>query len=102
MSPGPAAIRTRRYIGGSASVMNPATRRIDGGATFTCIAENSAGHFTVPPEVLTLLPPTTVVAGTPNGSLLVIHTITAKFDAPGVGESLFVFTSGKTRIVEYK
>jgi len=90
------------YIGGSVTVFNAATRKVDGGAVFTCIADNSAGHFVVPPEVLTLLPESTLTAGVSNGSLIVSHGITAKFDAPGVGESIFTFVSGVTRNATFK
>ena len=81
---------------------NAATRKVEGGATFTCVADNSAGHFVVPPEVLTLLPASTTTSGVSNGNLVVSHGIEAKFDAPGVGESIFTFTSGTTRNAEFK
>jgi len=92
----------RVYIGGSVTLTNAATRKVDGGAIFTSVAENSAGHFVVPPEVLTLLPASTTTAGVSNGNLVVSHGIEAKFDAPSVGESLFTFISGTTRNAEFK
>jgi hypothetical protein len=66
------------------------------------IADNSAGHFVVPPEVLTLLPASTTTSGVSNGNLVVSHGVEAKFDAPGVGQSLFTFVSGATRNAEFK
>jgi hypothetical protein len=90
------------YIGGSVALTNAATRRVDGGAVFSCIADNSAGHFTVSPEVLLLLPASTTTSGVSNGNLVVSHGIEAKFDAPGVGESIFTFVSGAARNSEFK
>ena len=90
------------YISGEVRVVNAATRRTDGGAQFRCVADNSAGHFVVPPEVLTLLPASTTTSGVSTGNLILIHEVDAKFDAPGVGESLFTFQSAVTRNAEFK
>lgn len=90
------------FIGGGVTLINAGTRRVDGGGVFTCVADNSAGHFVVPPEVLTLVPASTTTAGVPNGTFTVSHVVTAKFDAPGVGESQFSFASGAFRASEYK
>lgn len=90
------------YIGGSVVLTDAATRKVAGGAVFSCIADNSAGHFVVPPEVLTLLPASTTTSGVSNGNLVVSHGVEAKFDAPGVGESIFTFVSGTTRNAEFK
>jgi hypothetical protein len=90
------------FIGGAVTALNTATRRVEGGATFTCLADNSAGHFVVSPEVLTLLPASTTTAGVSNGTFTVNHVVTAKFDAPGVGESQFSFATGEFRASEYK
>jgi hypothetical protein len=90
------------YIGGSVALTDPVARRVTGGASFTCVADNSAGHFVVAPEVLTLLPASTTTAGVSNGNLVVSHGVEAKFDAPGVGESLLTFVSGVSRSAEFK
>ncbi len=103
MFPGQAGTRAREvYIGGSVPVTDPATRRIIGGAVFTCIADNSAGHFLVPPEVLTLLPPTVTTNGAPNGSMIVTNGVQSDMALPGFDQSLFIFNMGISRTVEMK
>ena len=89
-------------IAGGVVLINADTRQVASGAVFTCTETNSAGHFFVPPEVLTLLPASTIVNNTPNGSLTVNNGVTVKFDAPSVDQSTFTFTSGALRIPEYK
>ena len=76
--------------------------KVDGGAVFTCIADNSAGHFVVTPEVMAILPATTTVNGVSNGTLSVSDGVEVKFDAPGSDLSLFTYRSGTTRSPEYK
>ena len=93
---------TKVSIAGGVTVINSATRRVEGGAIFSCLETNSAGHFVIPPEVLTLIPASTTTAGVPNGSLIVTNGVQAKMDLPGFDQSLFVFTSGIVRSAEYK
>ena len=90
---------TKVYIGGSVTITDPATRRVSGGATFSCIADNSAGHFLVPPEVLTLLPATTTSNGVPNGNMIVTNGVQADLALPGFDQSLFIFNIGIARTV---
>jgi hypothetical protein len=89
-------------IGGGVVLTNAVTRKVDGGAIFTCSVDNGAGHFVLPPEVLSLIPASTATSGVSNGNITVSHGVEAKFDAPGVGPSSFFFISGTTRLAEFK
>jgi hypothetical protein len=89
-------------IVGAVTLIDSATSQVKGGGAFTCIVDNSAGHYFVPPEVLTLLPASVVVANAPLSTLSVSTGVQVKFDAPGSDLSLFSFSSGGSRNVEYK
>jgi hypothetical protein len=89
------------FIGGSVSLVDAAFK-VTGGAAFTCVADNSAGHFFVSPDVLGLLPASVSVANLPTSPLTVSSYVQTKFDAPGSDTSSFTFTSGGTRTVTFK
>jgi hypothetical protein len=89
-------------IGGSVVIIDPVTRKVSGGAVFSCLEDNGTGHFNVPPEVLQLLPATVVTGGVPNGTMLVADTVTTQFDLPGFDLSEVTFGSSTTRSVELK
>jgi hypothetical protein len=89
-------------IQGSVTVISPTTRMLQGGGSFTCTENNSAGHFFVTPEVMQILPPSTTVNNVSNGTLSVSDGVEVKFDAPGSDLSTFTFRSGAARSPEYK
>jgi hypothetical protein len=89
-----------KIIGGAA-VIDPATGQLASGAFFTCTETNSVSYFFVPPEVLAFVP-ASAVAGVPNGSLSVNNGVKVTFEASGVDQSTFTFTSSSTRTPEYR
>jgi hypothetical protein len=89
-------------IQGTVIVTNATTRMLDGGGSFTCMENNSAGHFFVTPEVMKILPPSTTVDTVSNGTLTVSDGVEVKFDAPGSDLSTFTYRSGVTRNPDYK
>jgi len=89
-------------IAGGVVVIDAVTSMVTSGAVFTCTETTSAGHFFVPPEVLTLLPASAIADNTPFGSLVVNNGVAVKFDAPGVDQSTFTFASATVRTPEYR
>jgi hypothetical protein len=90
-------------ISGSSTAPRSATQPEDAGYTFSCNAPGAAGRFTVPAEVLLLLPPSVVQDGTPTGTLSVtmLGEIT-RFNATGIDYGEFTFTSNISRVVRYQ
>jgi uncharacterized protein (TIGR03437 family) len=72
------------------------------GAAFICRERASVGSFTVPADVLSLLPPSAVIQGAPTGSLSVgstsIPTGESRFTATGLDQGYigYSFTSMKS------
>ena len=89
-------------IGGAVLIMDPVTHQQTGGASFACEEDDSAGHFTVGPDVLSLLPASTTTNGVSNGGMVLINGVATKFDLAGVDQANFVFNSIVSRSVEYK
>ena len=98
-------------ITGSSAQFDPTSApmfQITGGAAFTCTADINAGHFFVPPEVLTLLPASGTAAnmstvGPMSPSMLsVANTIQSTFDVPGIDMSVLTFSSGSSRSVQFQ
>ena len=89
-------------IGGSVNITDPVTHMSTGGASFDCQEDNTAGHFTVGPEVLSLLPASTTTNGVSNGGMTLIQTIITKFDLAGVDQANFLFNWFVIRAAEYK
>jgi hypothetical protein len=74
--------------------------KLTGGGAFTCSVDNSEGHYFIPPEVLTILPPSPTGSG--MSTLSVGSGVSTKFDAPGSDISIFSFEAGNARSVVYK
>jgi hypothetical protein len=89
-------------IGGSVNITDPVTHLLTGGASFACQEDNSAGHFTVGSDVLSLLPPSTTTNGISNGGMTLFHLIITKFDLAGVDQANFVFNASVIRAAEFK
>jgi len=90
-------------LGGSVNITDPVTHLpVAGGASFACQEDDSAGHFTVTSDVLSLLPASTTTNGISNGGLTVINGVTTTFDLPGVDRANFVFNSFMSRLVDFK
>jgi hypothetical protein len=89
-------------IGGAVIVTNPTTFQIDSGVSFACTEVDSAGHFTIPAEVLSLLPVSTLVNGVSNGGMSLLNGVQKKFDLAGFTAANLVFNSTTTRNVQYK
>jgi hypothetical protein len=98
---------SQAYITGSSSQVDSTTLQITGGAVFVCTADLNAGHFFVPPEVLTLLPASGMAANMSTGgfmspsTLIVASTIQATFDVPGIDMSVLTFSSDNLRNVQF-
>ena len=91
------------YIQGVSSVVDPATFKLMSAGAFTCVVDNSAGHYFVSPDVLAILPASSTAPNTASFSTLTAESATqTSFDAPGSGTSLFLFQSGAGRSVAYK
>jgi hypothetical protein len=89
------------FINGGVTLFD-AGFKVSGGASFSCIVDNSAGHFTVTSDVLGLLPASPAASLIPTSTLTVGTTVTTKFDAPGSDGSQFSFNAGGSRSVTYK
>ncbi|HYM12624.1 MAG TPA: hypothetical protein VEU62_17940 [Bryobacterales bacterium] len=73
------------------------------GASFYCTAQVSAGQFTVPSLVLSMLPPSTSTLGVPTGTLGVSTTSTAtRFTAPGLDVGGFGYFLGSSKVAAYQ
>ena len=89
-------------INGGVLTMDPVSHQISGGAVYTCKENNSAGHFFVSPDVLSLLPASTAnIAGLSNGLLSVSDGVQATFSATGIDTGFFSFSALTTRNSAY-
>jgi hypothetical protein len=91
-------------IQGVALSRDPVTLQPAGSGVFNCLVDNSAGHYFVSADVLTLLPPSPTTAPILPGTstLTVGDGIQASFDAPGSDMSSFTLAVGGSRSVVYK
>jgi hypothetical protein len=89
-------------IGGAVIVTNPTTFQFENGVSFACTEVAGAGHFTIPSEVLSLLPVSASVNGVSNGSMSLINGVQKTFELAGFTAANLVFNSTTTRNVQYK
>jgi len=76
--------------------------KLEGGGSFSCLENNTAGHFFVPPEVLTLLPPSRPTVAGLSATLSLTDIVLVKFDAPGTDQNQFTYLAGTALTPEYK
>jgi hypothetical protein len=85
-------------ITGSPSTTNPSVS-----VSFFCTERGEAGTFTVPPEVLSLLPATTATAG---GNLSLfnspIYNQALALTAPGLDAGVFTYLNSISKTVTYQ
>ena len=90
-------------ISGSSTAPESATQPENAGYSFSCNAPANAGRFTVPAEVLLLLPPSTLVDGVPTAFLSVTTLGTpVRFNPTGLDYAEFSFAVSISRNVQYK
>jgi uncharacterized protein (TIGR03437 family) len=70
-----------------------------GGSPFLCVADAQAGTLTVPPEILSILPPTTAQRGY---LFLAADPFENPFTAPGLDAGYFMNFSNDSREVQFK
>ena len=72
--------------------LDPETFMSSGGVVYSCTEDNSAGHFFVSPDVLSLIPESAIVRGIgiSNGILSLANGVQASFSATGIDAGLFV------------
>jgi hypothetical protein len=92
---------TRIQINGGVLVVDAATLQVSGGASFACTEDNAAGHFFVSPDVLSLLPASSMRTGISNGQLSVGSTVAAPFSAPGLDAGTFTYSAVTNRNPAY-
>src|SRR5260370_4571666 len=74
--------------------LDPDTFTPSGGTVYSCTENNSAGHFFVSPDVLSLLPASTAnIIGISNGLLGVGSGVQAPFSAAGIDAGIFNFSA---------
>ncbi len=89
------------FITGGVATIDPVSHQLSAGGVYTCRESNSAGHFFVSPDVLSLLPASSSTNGVPNGLLIVSDSVQATFSAPGIDAGNFIFSSVTTRNPAY-
>jgi hypothetical protein len=93
---------TQVNITGSVIVIDPSTFQITSGGGFMCTANNSDGHFTLTPAVLSLMPATVASPSQPGSNITVSSAISAPISASGVAAGSLVFQVGNTRTVTFQ
>jgi uncharacterized protein (TIGR03437 family) len=92
------AARDYVQISGTSIALN--SRR---GAGFVCRERASAGSFTVPPEVLSALPPSQTQEGVPSGQLAVsAASQPVRFTATGLDLGMLTYLVSNTKFVTYR
>jgi uncharacterized protein (TIGR03437 family) len=72
------------------------------GGLFSCTVKEGDGHFTVPPIVLMVLPPSATVQGTPTGTLTVTWSSFKDITLPGIDYGSIGALVGVTRSLLFK
>jgi uncharacterized protein (TIGR03437 family) len=90
------------YISGTSFVQSPQV-----GASFICTERVSAGQFTVPAEVLSVLPPSPVLAGGVPGGVLSVGSLPVigdsfRFTARGLDVGTFTYYVFHSKQVNYQ
>ncbi|MEZ5401773.1 MAG: hypothetical protein R2729_19015 [Bryobacteraceae bacterium] len=87
-------------VSGSSSRSNPR-----GGVTFYCTGPASAGRLVVPSVVLSALPPSENIQGTPTGTLLIYNAPTSlngRFSAPGIDLGVITYGTSFVKNLPYE